>query len=35
MKDKTDIAIEAYDNIVDEYIEYFKSKDLKGNVQFQ
>ncbi|HBG81238.1 TPA: hypothetical protein DDW69_00160 [candidate division CPR2 bacterium] len=35
MKNKTDIAIEAYDNVVDEYIEYFKSKDLKGNVQFQ
>jgi ubiquinone/menaquinone biosynthesis C-methylase UbiE len=34
-KDKTDIAIEAYDNVVDEYIEYFRSKDLKGNVQFQ
>lgn len=34
-KDKTDITIETYDNIVNEYIEYFKTKDLKGNVQFQ
>lgn len=34
-KDKTDITIETYDNIVNEYIEYFKTKDLKGKVQFQ
>lgn len=34
-KNKTDITIETYDNIVNEYVEYFKSKDLKGNVQFQ
>lgn len=34
-KDKTDITIETYDHIVNEYIEYFQTKDLKGNVQFQ
>lgn len=33
--DKTDITIETYDNIVDEYVEYFKTKDLRGKVQFQ
>lgn len=32
---KTDITIETYNNIVNEYIEYFKTKDLNGNVQFQ
>lgn len=32
---KIDETIRTYDNIVNEYIEYFKSKDLKGNVQFQ
>ena len=35
MKDKTDITINTYNHIVNEYINYFKSKDLKGNVQFQ
>lgn len=35
MKDKTDITINTYNHIVNEYIDYFKSKDLKGNVQFQ
>lgn len=35
MKDKTDITIKTYDNIVNEYIDYFNTKDLKGNVQFQ
>lgn len=34
-ENKTDITISTYNNIVSEYIEYFKSKDLKGNVQFQ
>lgn len=33
--DKTKVTIETYNNIVEEYIDYFKSKDLKGNVQFQ
>lgn len=33
--DKTDETIETYDNIVTEYIDYFNSKDLHGNVQFQ
>ncbi len=35
MKDKTDITIQTYDNIVSEYIAYFKTKELKGKVQFQ
>jgi len=35
MKNKIDETIETYDNIVSEYIEYFNSIDLKGNVQFQ
>ena len=35
MKDKTDITINTYNSIVNEYINYFKSKNLKGNVQFQ
>lgn len=34
-KDKTDITIETYDNIVKEYISYFKTKNLNGKVQFQ
>ncbi len=34
-ENKTDITVSTYNNIVPEYIEYFKSKDLKGNVQFQ
>ena len=33
--DKTDITIETYDNIVEEYISYFKTKNLNGKVQFQ
>lgn len=33
--DKTKVTIETYNNIFEEYIDYFKSKDLKGNVQFQ
>lgn len=32
---KIEETIDTYNNIVDEYIEYFNSKDLKGNVQFQ
>lgn len=35
MKNIIDETIETYDNIVNEYIEYFNSKDLHGNVQFQ
>lgn len=35
MQNKTDETIETYDNIVTEYIEYFNSRDLHGNVQFQ
>ena len=35
MSDKIDETIETYDNIVDEYIKYFNSKDLNGKVQFQ
>ncbi len=35
MKNKTDETIETYDNIANEYIEYFKAQDLHGNVQFQ
>ncbi len=34
-KNKTDITIQTYDKIVDEYIAYFKTVDLKGCVQFQ
>lgn len=34
-QDKTDITVETYDNIVEEYIEYFKTKKLNGKVQFQ
>ena len=33
--DKSAIAIKAYDNVVDEYIEYFNTKNLNGGVQFQ
>ncbi|HCU70968.1 MAG TPA: hypothetical protein DIC35_04465 [Candidatus Moranbacteria bacterium] len=32
---KTDVTIETYNNIVEEYVGYFKTKDLNGNVQFQ
>jgi ubiquinone/menaquinone biosynthesis C-methylase UbiE len=34
-RNKTGITIETYNNIVQEYIAYFKTKDLKGNIQFQ
>ena len=34
-ENKTDITIKTYNNIVKEYIDYFKTKDLKGGVQFQ
>ncbi len=34
-KDKTDITVETYDNIVKEYISYFNTKNLDGKVQFQ
>lgn len=33
--DKIKVTIETYNNIVEEYVDYYKSKDLKGNVQFQ
>lgn len=32
---KTDVTIKTYNNIVNEYIAYFKTKDLKGKIQFQ
>lgn len=35
MKNKMDETIDTYNNVVKEYIEYFNSKDLNGNVQFQ
>lgn len=35
MIDKIDETIDTYNNIVEEYIDYFNSKDLHGNVQFQ
>ena len=35
MINKTDVTIETYNNIVNEYIDYYKSKDLGGKVQFQ
>ncbi len=35
MRDKIDETINTYNNIVEEYIDYFNSKDLHGNVQFQ
>ena len=34
-QDKRNITVETYDNIVEEYIEYFKTKKLNGKVQFQ
>ncbi|MFA5961998.1 MAG: methyltransferase domain-containing protein [Parcubacteria group bacterium] len=34
-ENKTDTTVETYNNIVKEYIEYFKTKDLGENVQFQ
>lgn len=33
--DKTEVTIETYNNIVEEYVDYYNSKDLNGNVQFQ
>lgn len=33
--DKTSITIETYNNIVEEYINYYKAKELNGNVQYQ
>lgn len=33
--DKINATIETYNNIVDEYIDYYNSKDLNGKVQFQ
>ena len=35
MKDKIAETIDTYNNIVEEYIDYFNSKDLMGKVQFQ
>lgn len=35
MKDKIEETINTYNNIVEEYIDYFNSRDLHGNVQFQ
>lgn len=35
IKNKIDETIDTYNNIVEEYIDYFNSKDLHGNVQFQ
>lgn len=35
MEDKIAETIDTYNNIVEEYIDYFRSKDLHGNVQFQ
>lgn len=35
MNDKIAETIDTYNNIVEEYIDYFNSKDLHGNVQFQ
>lgn len=34
-QNKTDITINTYNNIVQEYIDYYNSKELNGNVQFQ
>lgn len=31
-QDKRNITVETYDNIVEEYIEYFKTKKLNGKV---
>lgn len=33
--DKIKVTIETYNNIVEEYVDCYKSKDLNGNVQFQ
>ncbi len=33
--DKIEVTIETYNNIVEEYTEYYNSKGLNGNVQFQ
>lgn len=33
--DKIETTIETYNNIVEEYIDYYNSKQLNGNVQFQ
>lgn len=33
--DKTNITIETYNNIIEEYISYYQSKELNGNVQYQ
>ena len=33
--DRIDTTIATYNNIVKEYIDYYNSKDLNGNVQFQ
>ena len=35
MNDKIAETIDTYNNIVKDYIDYFNSKDLHGNVQFQ
>lgn len=35
MRDKISETIDTYNNIVEEYIDYFNSKDSHGNVQFQ
>ncbi len=35
MEDRITETIDTYNNIVEEYIDYFNSKDLHGNVQFQ
>ena len=29
--DKTNITIETYNNIIEEYIDFYKSKELNGN----
>lgn len=34
-QNKTDITINTYNNIVQEYINYYNSKELNGSVQFQ
>lgn len=35
MQDKIKETIKTYNNIVEEYIDYFNSKDMHGKVQFQ
>lgn len=35
MEDKIEETINTYDNIVEEYIDYFNSRDMHGRVQFQ